>query len=173
DGVSPRAVGLDRDQRDDLLFMPYGLIDANFASSRQQLLLHAGWRGLYYDTYRNFDTRIDDYRGAWHWGTAGGVDGELSAGREETVTGFEDYVATERNVLALRSAEARVNWRPRPDRRISVYVDEYRGTNSEAARRGNDYRIEVGRLEFGAATAQGNEVVLGARYTDGNYPNRS
>jgi len=172
DGVSPRVAGLDHDQRGDELLVPFALLDGAIIWSRQKLLLHAGARRMYYHTYGNFDAHITDYRGTWRWESAEGWDGELVGGREQQVTSFEDFVGTQRNVLAITSLNGRVNWRPRSDRRVSLLYDDFRGANSQDARRPNDYRVRSERLELAATSAHGNEIALGVRYTNGDYPNR-
>jgi hypothetical protein len=76
-------------------------------------------------------------------------------------------------VLKVRSEHASVNWRPRPDRRLSLDVQRYRGNNELPELATSEYTIRTWGVEGGWVTSLGTEWLLRWRSTEGLYPNRS
>lgn len=172
DGVTPRQLGIDTDERDDTVLSPSIDIDASFIWGRQSLRANAVFRRDYFEQLDQFDSRTQSYGATYLWQLGNHWSGELAAGRDEQLTGFQDFLGPQRNVLTVRTERALANWRPRPDRRVALSFDHYDGENSTDLRRVNDFEVRAPRVELVAVTGAGNELSTSYRYTDGNYPNR-
>jgi len=172
DGVDPRRLGFDSDQRDDTVLTPLVELNGAFIWGAQSLVLRADLRRDLFEEYSTFDTRTQSYDANYYWQVGNHWAGELAASRDEQLTGFQDFLGPQRNVLTIRSARALANWRPRPDRRVALSFDAYDGRNSVESRRINDFDLRAPRIELVAISGAGNEVSTSYRYSDGNYPNR-
>lgn len=172
DGVTPRQAGLDTDDREDFVLSPVVDVDASLVWGRQALTANAVFRRDYFDQLGVFDSRTQSFSANYRWQLGNHWNGEASAGRDEQLTGFQDFIGPQRNVLTVRSARALANWQPRPDRRVSMSFDTYDGKNSIEQRRVNDYELRAPRIELVAISGAGNELSSSYRYTDGSYPNR-
>ncbi|MEO8152738.1 MAG: outer membrane beta-barrel protein [Rhizobacter sp.] len=179
DGVAPAAAGVSRDadddgsHRGDLTLSPFVSLDASLAFGRQHFGLAGTRRETHLQRYSAYDTQTGDLRARWDWQLANDFDGRIDAGTSDQASDLQDFLGSRRNVLTVRNEHASANWRPRPDRRITLDAQRYRGHNDLPERATSDYEVRTLGVEGGWLTSLGNEWTLRWRSTQGRYPNRS
>lgn len=178
-GQTPSDAGLSIDpgdngsHRGDTITSPFVSLNADLALGRQ----HVGVSGLHRETrldhYSAYNSHSGDLHAYWDWQLGNDFDGRIDAGSSDQATELQDFLGSRRNVLTLLSEHALVNWRPRPDRRVSLDRQRYRGSNDVPALASADYDVGVWGIEGAWITALATELNLRWRHTDGHYPNRS
>lgn len=172
DGLTPADLGLPSDQRSDWVFAPSLGFSGGFGYGLQEFEgnVTLGWNR--FQEFDNYDTDIVGYRLSWFWRTGGNLDGELTVRRDESDTLFQDFIGPTGNVLTLDTQRAAANWRPRPDRRLSMLLEHLVGSNSLEVRSINDFDVYNATATAAIVSSPGNEVYLSYMRTDGEYPNR-
>jgi hypothetical protein len=178
-GVTPAQAGVsaepgdDGSHRNDTTVSPFVSLNARMALGRQRLGVSLTRRETSLQRYQGYDSSTGDMRATWDWQLGNEFDGRVDLGSNEQATELRDFLSTRRNLLTIRNEQVSANWRPRPDRRVSVELRRYHGSNDQPARASADYDIDIWSLEGGWVTALSTELTLRWRHTDGNYPNRS
>lgn len=172
DGVAPAELGLAPGGRSDRIVQPTLEFEGRMRWGRQTLRGSAAYRDQRLRTWDRYDSDNLDGSLTWDWQLGNHWSGEIGAAQREETTSFADFIGTQRNVLRIDERRLRMNWRPRPDRRLTAVLTEYDGENSAPALRANDYTVRAVRFEAAVTGAPGDDVVLGIRHTDGRYPNR-
>ena len=178
-GVTPADAGVsaepgdDGSHRNDTTVSPYATLEARVALGRQRLGATLTRRETRLQRYQGYDSSTGELRAAWDWQLGNDFDGRVDFGSNEQATELRDFLGAQRNVLTVRNEHALANWRPRPDRRVSVELQRYHGSNDQPQRTSADYDVDIWGLEGGWVTPLATELTLRWRHTDGNYPNRS
>lgn len=172
DGITPADAGLAGTARSDTIVSPFVDIDALFLLGRQTV--HAGIRynANRFERHGEYDGSTLDYSLDWQWALAHGWDGTLAVDEKQQATSLDEYRGLTRNILTTQALHAAANYRPRPDRRATLGVDRYLGSNSVEARNASDFEITTAGFELGASSALAHEIRLGVSRTEGRYPNR-
>jgi hypothetical protein len=171
-GLQPRQLGLNTDQRGDTTIVPSASVDANILFGRQRVLLSGTLSRELLKDNPSYDTTDLSYRGSWLWQIGNAWSGELTDLQQQQRTSFADQLLTQANRQTLHDRHAAIDFRPRPDRRIGVVYDQSIGSNSLGIRQINDYRVTFARAELGIDSGLGHELVLGASSTHADYPNQ-
>lgn len=179
DGVLPAAVGVTRDDGDDgshrgdTLVAPFVSLDLTLALGRQHFGLAATRRETRLQRYSAYDTQTGELRGHWDWQLGNQFDGRVEASDNDQASELRDFLGPRSNVLNVRNERVNANWRPRPDRRVTLDLQRWRGRNELPERAASDYTIRLWGLEGAWVTRLGTEWTLRWRSTDGLYPNRA
>jgi hypothetical protein len=118
-----------------------------------------------------FDVTDLTYSGSWFWQLGNDWSGELDDSQQQQRASFANEEVSQPDRQTTHVRHASVDYKPRPDRRLGVSLDQYVGSNSLGTLQVNDYRITVSRAELGLDSGFGSEVVLGVSTTHGDYPN--
>ncbi len=172
DATTPADVGLSSNQRSDTIVSAFADATGVFLLGRQSVRANLHYAVDRFDRQTQYNDTTARYGIDWDWTFAGGFDGRLGYQESQDATSLADYRGSERNVLTTRTAHAGTNYRPRPDRRVSLVLDHYVGSNSVAARDVSDYEVSSARLELAASSALAHELSLAVARTEGRYPNR-
>lgn len=172
DGVKPSDLGVPSDKRSDFYYAPMLKLDAIADISRQRITANVSGQHTRFEELTQYNSRNVDYGVNWLWAAGHDFTGELRGAQVQQNTNFEDFRGRQRNVLTILSKRALLNYQPRPDRRATVSIDEYDGTNSLPQRSTSDYLVRVMSAEIVALAPAGTELGLIWRNTDGNYPNQ-
>jgi len=179
DGVKPsdRSAALG-DQRSDVTFSPYLDATARINVSRQRFIVDLNVRNNRYRTYDRFNSTLVNGSGSWLWQLGNDFDGELTYSRVESQTAIANQsqslsaLTAGLNQLQTDMVSAKANYRPRPDRRLTLLGSESRSTNSSPTLRFNDNRITTVGAQAGYVSGRSDEIYGYAQVVEGNYPNR-
>jgi len=178
DDVTPAAAGVTRDpdddgsHRGDTVVAPFATLDLTLAFGRQHLGIALTRRETRLQRYGAYDTRTGELRGHWDWQLGNAFDGRLESGDSDQASELRDFLGPRSNVLNLQDQRFNANWRPRPDRRVTLDLQRLRGRNELPERATSDYTVRLKSIEGGWTTRLGTEWTLRWREAEGTYPNR-
>ncbi len=182
EGVRPADMGVGSgtgdassgQQRGDTVTSYVASIDAALVAGRQRVGLTATQRETHLSRYSSFDTSTHRLAARWDWQIGNHWSGVLGSSEDESASELRDLLAgsARRSVLSTRVAQAHIDWRPRPDRRISLGHERHRGRNDLPARATTDFDVTQDSLEAAWRTGVGNEFLVRWRRSANAYPNR-
>ena len=181
-GVSPPSATGSNDQRGDTVLAPFVTLSGTAVLAQQRFTASTTQRNNRMSHYSAYDTQTGDLQAQWDWRLGTQFDGRVDTSDTKQASDLRDFsspssntvdIPSSTNVLDIHSKHASANWRPRPDRRITLDWQRYRGNNSLASFLTNDYAVRQMNIEGGWVTSLGTEWTLSYHDTDGHYPNRT
>ncbi|WP_085317275.1 outer membrane beta-barrel protein [Derxia lacustris] len=179
DGVTPNdrnsSLGA---KRADITYAPYLDVNARANVSRQRFVVDANVRYNAYRDYTQFNSTLVNGSATWFWQLGNEFDGTLIYGRDETQTAIANQsqslsaLVAGLNQLQTDRLDFVGNYRPRPDRRLTLSAGHRESTNSSSSLRTNDNKISTVGVQAGYINGRNDDFYLYGTLTDGQYPNR-
>jgi exopolysaccharide biosynthesis operon protein EpsL len=172
DGISPADVGVGDRPRGSWIANAFARVVLDAPVSRQRIRAYVQPNAYRFDDYSYLNWDGVDFGGSWLWEAGNRWKGTLSYDRTKFLSGFSDFRALTQNLRTLEIARANAEYWLHPRWRLTGgYTGTFIG-NSGAALATTDVNTNAVGAGFKFVSTQQNYVIFGARYTDGDYPNR-
>lgn len=172
DGFSPADVGVGDRPRGTWVATAFARVAMDAPVSRQRIRAYVQPNVYRYDEYSYLNWEGVDFGGAWLWEAGNRWQGTLSYDQTKFLSGLTDFRALTQNLRTVEIARANAEYWLHPRWRLT---GGYTGTfisNSGAALASTDVNTNAFGAGFKFVSTQQNYVIFGARYTDGDYPDR-
>ena len=172
DGFSPADVGVGDRPRGTWVANAFARVAMDAPISRQRIRAYVQPNVYRYDEYSYLNWEGVDFGGAWLWEAGNRWKGTLSYDQTKFLSGLADFRALTQNLRTVEIARANAEYWLHPRWRLT---GGYTGTfisNSGALLASTDVNTNAFGAGFKFVSTQQNHVIFGARYTDGDYPNR-
>jgi exopolysaccharide biosynthesis operon protein EpsL len=172
DNVSPAQVGVGDRPRASWITNAYARAAFDKPVSRQRFRGFVQGNLYNYSDYSYLNWNGLDFNGAWLWEAGNRWNGTLSFDQITFLSGLADFLALTQNIRTVDTARATAEYWLHPRWRLS---GGFTGTflrNSSDVLRGTNLDQYAYGLGFKFVSTSQNHIIFGARYTQGDYPER-
>jgi exopolysaccharide biosynthesis operon protein EpsL len=172
DGFSPADAGAGNRPRGTWVANAFARVTLDAPVSRQRLRGYVQPNSYRYDEYSYLNWQGVDFGGSWLWVAGNRWNGTVSYDHTRFLSGLNDFRALTQNLRTVQVARANAEYWLHPRWRLT---GGYTGTfiaNSGDVLATTDVNQNAFGAGFKFVSTQQNYVIFGARYTDGDYPNR-
>lgn len=171
--ISPAQAGVGDRPRATWIFNGFVRATTDLEVGRQRIRGYIQGNSFRYDEYSYLNWEGVDLGAAWLWQVGNRWNGTLSYDRVKFLSASDDFRPVVQNLRTVQIARAEAEYWLHPSWRLT---GGYVGTsidNSEATVATTNLNENAFALGFKFVSTERNWVIFGARYTDGDYPNRS
>jgi exopolysaccharide biosynthesis operon protein EpsL len=171
--ISPAQVGVGDRPRGSWIANAFARAVIDAPISRQRFRAYVQPNAYRYDEYSYLSWQGVDFGASWLWEAGNRWNGTVSYDRIKFLSGLADFRALTQNLRTVEIARANAEYWLHPRWRLT---GGYTGTflsNSGEVLATTDVNTNAFGAGFKFVSTQQNYVIFGARYTDGDYPNRS
>ena len=171
--ISPAQTGVGDRPRGTWIGNAYVRATTDLTPGRQRIRGYVQGNAFRYDEYSYLNWEGVDFGAAWLWQVGDRWNGNLSYDQLKFLSGFADLRAFVQNLRTAKIGRADAEYWLHPNWRLTGGYTRTVLENSQAVIAETDLTEDAFGLGFKYITTERNYVVFGARYTDGDYPNRS
>lgn len=171
--ISPAQTGVGDRPRGSFIGNAFVRATTDLTPGRQRIRGYIQGNAFRYDDYSYLNWEGVDLGAAWLWQVGDRWNGNLSYDRLKFLSGLADLRALVQNLRTVQIARADAEYWLHPSWRLTGGYTYTTIDNSDAAIATTNLTENAFGLGFKYITTEKNWVVFGARYTDGDYPNRS
>jgi exopolysaccharide biosynthesis operon protein EpsL len=171
-GVDPSAVGVGDRPRGTWFGNAYARATMDAPISRQRIRAYAQANAYRYDDYSYLNWQGVDFGASWLWEVGNRWNGTLSYDHLRFLSGLTDFRALVQNLRTVQTARATAEYWLHPRWRLTGGYTGTFITNSGDIIATTDVNTNAFGAGFKFVSTQQNYIIFGARYTDGDYPNR-
>src|SRR5262245_14984617 len=171
--ISPAQTGVGDRPRGAWIGNAFVRGTTDLTPGRQRIRGYIQGNAYRYDNYSYLNWEGVDFGGAWLWELGNRWNGNLSYDRLKFLSGLADLRALIQNLRTVQIARADAEYWLHPNWRLTGGYTYTSIDNSAAVIATTNVTENSFGLGFKYITTERNFVIFGARYTDGDYPNRS
>ena len=171
--ISPAQTGVGDRPRGAWIGNAYVRATSDLTPGRQRIRAYAQGNAYRYDNYSYLNWEGVDFGAAWLWQLGDRWNGNLSYDHLKFLSGLADLRALVQNLRTVQIARADAEYWLHPNWRLTGGYTRTIIDNSEAIIETTNLTEDAFGLGFKYISTERDWVVFGARYTDGDYPNRS
>lgn len=171
--ISPAQTGVGDRSRGAWIVNGFVRGTADLEVGRQRIKGYAQGNAYRYDGYSYLNWEGVDFGGAWLWQAGNRWNGTLSYDHLRFLSGLADLRALIQNLRTVQIARAGAEYWLHPNWRLTGGYVYTAIDNSDAVIATSNLNENAFGLGFKFVSTERNYIVFGARYTDGDYPNRS
>lgn len=139
---------------------------------RQLLSASAGLTSKSHERFKRLDSNLRDYGLRWDWQIGHLWTGTLSASRSQVVPGFDDFRATERDIVTIDQTTARAALAFHADWRLVFAATSRRLAHSAEPNAYGDSRVDGSEAGLRYLPGSGREFGMRIRQADAAFPKR-
>jgi exopolysaccharide biosynthesis operon protein EpsL len=171
--VSPSEAGVGNRPRGTWIGNAFVRATTDLTPGRQRIKGYIQANAFRYDDYSYLNWEGVDFGAAWLWQVGNLWNGTLSYDHLKFLSGFADLRPFVQNLRTVQIARADAEYWLHPSWRLTGGYTLTVLDNSQATIATTDLTENAFGLGFKFVSTERNWVIFGARYTDGDYPNRS
>src|SRR5262245_28919285 len=171
--ISPAQAGVGDRPRGAWIGNGFVRATTDLTPGRQTIRAYVQGNAYRYESYAYLNWEGVDFGGAWLWQVGDRWNGNLSYDRLKFLSGLADLRALVQNLRTVEIGRADAEYWLHPSWRLTGGYTYTSIDNSDAVIATTNLTENAFGLGFKYITTERNWVIFGARYTNGDYPNRS
>jgi exopolysaccharide biosynthesis operon protein EpsL len=171
--ISPAQTGVGDRPRGTWIGNAFVRATTDLTPGRQRIRGYIQGNAFRYDEYSYLNWQGVDLGAAWLWQFGDRWSGTLAYDRLKFLSGLADLRALVQNLRTVQIARAEGEYWLHPSWRLTGGYTRTEIENSDALIATTDLNENAFGVGFKYVSTERNYVVFGARYTEGDYPNRA
>lgn len=154
----------------DTIRQLYAGVSLDRTYGRQHFVANAKLTKVTYQHFDQLNYDGKDFSGTWYWAVGNDFDGSLGGSYVQTLSSFNDFHTSERNLRVVRTGYGDINYHLSRRWKVRARFNTDKFSYDLPAQRYLDRKEDGSELGFDYQTLAGSSIGLQARRLKGSYP---